>query len=109
MGADPNLGHTLAAGLADAGFRVVAADYQDHLAQHPKPLTLTADAVAADVVAIVDAGGAQHFAYYGCSWLALVGLQLAIRSDRLTALAMGGFPPSAARISRCSPSPVRPT
>jgi hypothetical protein len=35
----------------------------------------------------------DRFAYYGYSWLALAGLQLAIRTDRLTALAMGGFPP----------------
>jgi pimeloyl-ACP methyl ester carboxylesterase len=91
-GADPNLGRTLAVALADAGFQVVAADYEGHLAQHPKPHTLTADTVAADLVAIADAGGVQRFAYYGYSALALAGLQLAIRTDRLTALAMGGFP-----------------
>ncbi|MEK5446679.1 hypothetical protein NSS85_07490 [Paenibacillus sp. FSL R7-0331] len=33
------------------------------------------------------------FSYYGYSWLALVGLQLAIRTDRLERLVMGGFPP----------------
>jgi pimeloyl-ACP methyl ester carboxylesterase len=42
---------------------------------------------------VADAAGADRFAYYGYSWLALAGLQLAIRTDRLTALAMGGFPP----------------
>jgi len=36
---------------------------------------------------------ADRFAYYGYSWLALIGLQLAIRTDRLSALIMGGFPP----------------
>ncbi|MBM2623140.1 alpha/beta fold hydrolase [Actinoplanes sp. LDG1-06] len=92
-GADPHLGHTLATGLAEAGFRVVTADYEGHLNDHPAPLTLTADAVAADLLAIADAGGADRFAYYGYSWLALSGLQLALRTDRLTALAMGGFPP----------------
>ncbi|CCH33085.1 alpha/beta hydrolase [Actinosynnema sp. NPDC047251] len=92
-GADPNLGHTLATSLADAGFRVVAADYEGHLAQHPKPHTLDATAVAADLLTIADAAGADRFAYYGYSWLGLAGLQLAIRTDRLTALAMGGFPP----------------
>lgn len=44
---------------------------------------------------MADAAGADRFAYYGYSWLALAGLQLAIRTDRLTALAMGGFPPLA--------------
>jgi pimeloyl-ACP methyl ester carboxylesterase len=92
-GADPNLGHTLATSLADAGLRVLAADYEGHLAQHPKPRTLSAATVATDLLAVADAAGVDRFAYYGYSWLALAGLQLAIRSDRLTALAMGGFPP----------------
>ncbi|RSM58226.1 alpha/beta hydrolase [Actinoplanes sp. ATCC 53533] len=92
-GTDPNLGHTLAIGLADAGFRVITADYEGHLAQHPKARTLTATAVAADLLAVADAAGADRFAYYGYSWLALAGLQLATRTDRLAALAMGGFPP----------------
>ncbi|MEV0678587.1 alpha/beta hydrolase [Actinosynnema sp. NPDC050436] len=92
-GADPNLGHTLATALADEGFRVVAADYEGHLARHPKPRTLDAAAAAADLLAMADAAGADRFAYYGYSWLALAGLQLAIRTDRLTGLAMGGFPP----------------
>jgi pimeloyl-ACP methyl ester carboxylesterase len=42
---------------------------------------------------VADAAGADRFAYYGYSWLALAGLQLAVRTDRLTALAMGGYPP----------------
>lgn len=92
-GGDPNLGHTLATSLADAGMRVITADYADHLAEHPKPRTLNASTVATDLLAIADAAGADRFAYYGYSWLALAGLQLAIRTDRLTALAMGGFPP----------------
>jgi pimeloyl-ACP methyl ester carboxylesterase len=91
-GTDPHLGHHLAEGLAQAGFRVVTADYEGHLAAHPKPRTLTAPAVAADLLAVADAAGADRFAYYGYSWLALAGLQLATRSDRVAALAMGGFP-----------------
>ncbi len=92
-GADPNLGRTLATGLADAGFRVIAADYEGHLAAHPKADTLTADNVAADLLAIADAAEVSRFAYYGYSWLALAGLQLALRTDRLSALVMGGYPP----------------
>jgi pimeloyl-ACP methyl ester carboxylesterase len=91
-GADPHLGDTLATGLADAGFRVITADYEGHLAEHPKTRTLTAAAVAADLLAVADAAGADRFAYYGYSWLALAGLQLAARSKRVGALAMGGFP-----------------
>ncbi|MDY7090830.1 MAG: alpha/beta fold hydrolase [Actinomycetota bacterium] len=92
-GADPHLGHHLATGLAEAGFQVITADYEGHRNEHPAPLTLTADAVAADLLAIADAAGADRFAYYGYSWTALSGLQLAVRTERLTALAMGGFPP----------------
>jgi pimeloyl-ACP methyl ester carboxylesterase len=92
-GGDPALGHGLATGLAEAGYRVITADYEGHLGDHPKPSTLTADALAADLLAIADAAGADRFGYYGYSWLALAGLQLAIRTDRLTALAMGGYPP----------------
>nr|WP_242454496.1 alpha/beta hydrolase [Bailinhaonella thermotolerans] len=91
-GMDPALGRTLMDGLSDA-FRVVAFDYEGHVMAHPKPGTLTPANVAADFLAVADAVGAERFAYYGYSWLALSGLQLAIRTDRLSALAMGGFPP----------------
>ena len=92
-GAEPGLGRALATGLAEAGFRVVAADYEGHLARHPQPGELDAARVAADLLAVADKAGVHRFAYYGYSWLALAGLQLALRTDRLTALAMGGFPP----------------
>jgi pimeloyl-ACP methyl ester carboxylesterase len=91
-GADPALGRSLIDGLSDA-FRVVAFDYEGHVLQVPKPDTLTPANVAGDLVAVADAAGADRFAYYGYSWLALAGLQLAIRTDRLSALVMGGFPP----------------
>jgi pimeloyl-ACP methyl ester carboxylesterase len=91
-GTDPALGRTLIEGLADA-FRVVAFDYEGHVLAVPKPDTLTPANVAGDLLAVADAAGADRFAYYGYSWLAVAGLQLALRSDRLAALAMGGFPP----------------
>ncbi|KAA2250744.1 alpha/beta hydrolase [Solihabitans fulvus] len=91
-GTDPALGRSLVDGLADA-FRVVAFDYEGHLMTTPRPDTLTPAAVAADLLAVADAAGADRFAYYGYSWLAVNGLQLAIRTDRLSALVMGGFPP----------------
>jgi pimeloyl-ACP methyl ester carboxylesterase len=91
-GNDPALGRSLIDGLADA-YRVVAFDYEGHVLQVPKPDTLTPDNVAGDFLAVADAAGTERFAWYGYSWLALAGLQLAIRTDRLTALAMGGWPP----------------
>jgi pimeloyl-ACP methyl ester carboxylesterase len=91
-GADPALGHSLIKGLSDA-FRVVAFNYEGQCIRRPKPDTLTPANVASDLLAVADAVGADRFAYYGYSWLALIGLQLAIRTDRLSALIMGGFPP----------------
>ncbi len=58
----------------------------------PKLYTLTPSAVARDYLAIADAAGAQQFAYAGFSWGCVTGLQLALRSDRMTALVCGGFP-----------------
>jgi pimeloyl-ACP methyl ester carboxylesterase len=90
--ADPALGLNLIKGLSDA-FRVVAFDYEGHVFRAPKPETLTPVNVATDVLAVADAVKADRFAYYGYSWLAVVGLQLAIQTDRLSALIMGGWPP----------------
>jgi pimeloyl-ACP methyl ester carboxylesterase len=91
-GNDPALGQSFIKGLSDA-FRVVAFDYEGHVLSVPKPLTLTPENIANDMLAIADAAGAERFAYYGYSWLAVSGLQLAIRTNRLTALIMGGYPP----------------
>lgn len=91
-GADPALGHSLITSLRDV-FRVVAFDYEGHLLRTPQPDSLTPASASSDLLTIADAVGADRFAYYGYSWLALIGLQLATRTDRLSALVMGGFPP----------------
>ncbi|MDX6261099.1 MAG: hypothetical protein QOH84_2787 [Kribbellaceae bacterium] len=91
-GADPGLGHALVEGFSKR-FRVIAFDYEGWLQAHPKPSTLTPSVLVDDFLAVADAAGAPSFAYYGYSWLGMAGLQLAIRTDRLTALAMGGYPP----------------
>src|SRR6059036_410281 len=91
-GTDPALGQSLIKGLSDA-FRVVAFDYEGQCLRISKPDTLTPANAASDLLTVADAVGADRFAYYGYSWLALIGLQLAIRTDRLSALIMGGFPP----------------
>src|SRR5438270_4708536 len=91
-GTDPALGQSLIKGLSDA-FRVAAFDYDGQCLRIPKPETLTPANAERDLIAVTDAVGAHRFAYYGYSWLALIGLQLAIRTDRLSALIMGGFPP----------------
>ncbi|NEA37487.1 alpha/beta fold hydrolase [Streptomyces sp. SID13031] len=91
-GADPGLGHTLVEGFSKR-FRVIAFDYEGYLQANPKPDTLTPDNLVADLLAVADAAGADTFAYYGYSWLGMAGLQLAIRTSRLSALVMGGYPP----------------
>ncbi|WP_257459501.1 alpha/beta fold hydrolase [Archangium lipolyticum] len=91
-GNDPALGKHLIEGLQER-LRVIAFDYEGHVLREPKPDTLTPENIVKDVLAVAQAAGASRFAYYGYSWLGLVGLQLALRTDRLSALVMGGFPP----------------
>ncbi|HEU4807018.1 MAG TPA: alpha/beta hydrolase [Homoserinimonas sp.] len=92
-GAEPDAGEVIADGLADSGFRVIAADLEAHRMAHPAERTLTPDALSNDLLSIADVGGADQFAYAGYSWLGLSGLQLALRTPRLWALVMGGYPP----------------
>jgi len=91
-GVEPALGRILIEGLSDH-YRIVAFDYEGHLQASPKPDTLTPDQVTADLLAVADVARAEQFTYYGYSWLAMVGLQLAIKTKRVSALIMGGFPP----------------
>lgn len=51
------------------------------------------DRVCADILAVADAAGIDRFAWYGYSWGGVVGLQLAARTNRLSALICGGWPP----------------
>src|SRR5262245_22932471 len=84
------------------------AGYYDELAKRyrvvviadPAPITwqefiesYTIDHVCADMLSVAEKVGAARFAWYGFSWGAVVGLQMAIRTNRLTALACGGWPP----------------
>lgn len=57
------------------------------------PRDLTADRVCADLLGTATAAGFDRFAYWGYSWGGAVGLQLATRTDRLSALVIGGWPP----------------
>src|SRR5438067_9895368 len=91
-GADPALGQSLIKGLSDA-FRIVAFDYEGQCLRRPKPDMLTPANTANDLLAVADVAEAARFAYFGYSWLAMIRLQLAIRTDRISALIMGGFPP----------------
>ncbi|WP_368653006.1 alpha/beta hydrolase [Ornithinibacillus sp. 4-3] len=91
-GVDPQLGERFVNGLSDE-FKVLYFDYEGHLLRNPNPDHLTPENIVRDFLLIADEMGVDHFSYYGYSWLALSGLQLAIRTDRLESLIMGGFPP----------------
>jgi pimeloyl-ACP methyl ester carboxylesterase len=75
-------------------FEVLTADYPS-IGRSPTipPLELTADRVCADMLSVADAAGFDRFAWWGYAWGAVAGLQLAARTDRLTALAVGGWTP----------------
>ena len=61
--------------------------------------SFTPDWVCEAILAVADQAGAEHFAWYGYSWGGVVGLQLAARTDRLTALVCGGWAPLGAPYS----------
>lgn len=91
-GVDPQLGEHFVNGLSDE-FKVLYFDYEGHLLRKPNPDHLTPENIVRDFLLIADEMDVDHFSYYGYSWLALSGLQLAIRTDRLESLITGGFPP----------------
>lgn len=75
-------------------FSVVLVDYPSiGKSRDIKPDDFTADRVCADLLSVATAAGHQRFAYWGYSWGGAAGLQLAARTDRLSALVIGGWPP----------------
>ncbi|GAB1154598.1 hypothetical protein YWY31_06230 [Paenibacillus illinoisensis] len=91
-GMDPELGKHFVEGLVNE-FQVLYFDYEGHRLQNTNPENLTPNHIVNDLMLIADEMNINTFSYYGYSWLALVGLQLAIRTNRLESLIMGGFPP----------------
>jgi pimeloyl-ACP methyl ester carboxylesterase len=91
-------------GLLTDRYKVVVMDYPNLAVgvgkTEPIPAEeLTADRVAADLLKVADAAGFDRFAFWGFSWGGVIGLQLASRTDRLTALVCGGWPPLGAPYS----------
>lgn len=79
--------------LADR-YRVIVLDYPPTGADAAAAVDVFGpDRVCADVLAVANAAGADRFAWYGYSWGGVVGLRLAARTDRLSALICGGWPP----------------
>jgi pimeloyl-ACP methyl ester carboxylesterase len=76
-------------------FYVLVADYPRGMGLTGNPLGMknSADVHTADVLAILDAEGLESVAYVGYSYGGAMGVQLACRCDRLSAVAIGGWPP----------------
>jgi pimeloyl-ACP methyl ester carboxylesterase len=75
-------------------YRVLLVDYPSiGKSDSIPPGELTADRVCADLLAAADGAGFDRFAYWGYSWGGGVGLQLASRTDRLSAVVVGGWSP----------------
>ena len=75
-------------------YRVLLVDYPSIGGSRDiAPEALTADRVCADLLTVASAAGFDRFVYWGYSWSGAVGLQLAHRTDRLSALVIGGWPP----------------
>jgi pimeloyl-ACP methyl ester carboxylesterase len=76
-------------------YRLLLMDYPYGCGQSSSamPTVTSVVRVAEDFLAVADAAGFDRFAWYGYSWGAVSGLQLALRTDRLTALIAAGFPP----------------
>jgi len=74
-------------------YRVLLVDYPSiGRSRDIEPEALTASRVCADLIGVATAAGFDRFAYWGYSWGGNVGLQLACRTDRLSALVVGGWP-----------------
>ncbi len=96
-------------------YRVLLVDYPSIGGSRDiAPEDLTVDRVCQDILTVATAAGFDRFAYWGYSWGAAVGLQLAARADRLSALVLGGWPPlgapyegilQATRLKQANPEP----
>ena len=76
-------------------YRLVFFDYpygrgRSHSSAEPG---IRVEQAVQDLIAIADAAGLDRFIWYGYSWGAVLGYQLAVRTNRLAALIAGGFPP----------------
>jgi pimeloyl-ACP methyl ester carboxylesterase len=88
------MAHAYVDGLEDR-YRLIVADWPRGTGNSSpaKASSMTWQNAVADLHAIANAAGADRFAWWGYSFGAAVGLQLAPRTDRVSALVCGGFPP----------------
>ncbi|MGH6932329.1 MAG: alpha/beta fold hydrolase [Dongiaceae bacterium] len=96
-------------------YRVLLIDYPNIGKSHvPDPHDMTIDRVCADMLAVAETAGFKRFAWWGYTFGAVVGLHLASRSDRVSALVCGGWSPLGAqyddmRAATSEPPPAHAT
>jgi pimeloyl-ACP methyl ester carboxylesterase len=76
-------------------FCLIVADYPRGIGRTPNPpgLSYSPDMAVREIESIADAAQVDRFGWVGYSYGAAIGVQVACRTDRVTALALGGFPP----------------
>jgi len=75
-------------------YRVLIADYPSvGRSRTIPPAELTLERACADMLAVADAAGFGRFAWWGATFGAVIGMALAARTDRITALVNAGWPP----------------
>ncbi len=75
-------------------YRVILVDYPGiGKSGDMPPGEMTADRVCQDMLAVATAAGCDRFAWFGSLWGAVIGLLLASRSSRVSALVCGSWPP----------------
>ena len=75
-------------------YRVLLVDYPNvGRTLVPAPAEMTPDRVYSDLMSVADAAGLDRFSYCGHLWGAINGLMLASRSNRVSALICGTWPP----------------
>ena len=76
-------------------FFLLIADYPRGIGRtgNPQGLTYHPDIAAREYLLIADAAGIDRFGWLGYSFGGAMGVQVACRTNRVTALAVGGFPP----------------
>lgn len=92
--ADPSFVDEWVRGLRD-DFFLITADYPRGIGRTPGSLgrNYSPDIAAEECARIGDAAGVERFGWLGYSFGGAMGVQIACRTDRVTALAVGGFPP----------------
>lgn len=85
---DRSMWHPQHRSLLDAGFRVVAPDLRGYGESKTTPGKVTMAELADDLLALLDRLRIDRFAAVGLSMGGLVAMELATRSDRLSALAL---------------------